>query len=107
MEAAEIIEYLRDRDLTITMTDGENLELSPAEMITNDLIERLRKYKPAIIEALKRERREQSQKIEMIRAWLFKIGEPEEDNDIVLNKCRNDPDAMNYFLKHASGEFEE
>lgn len=107
MEAAEIIEYLRDRDLTITLTDGENLELSPAEMITNDLIERLRKYKPAIIEVLKRERREQSQKIEMIRAWLFKISEPEEDHCLVLDKCRNDPDAMTYFLKHASGEFEE
>lgn len=42
--------------------------------------------------------------IEMIRAWLFKIGEPEEDHDIVLNKCRNDPDAMTYFFKHANGE---
>lgn len=45
--------------------------------------------------------------IEKIRIWLFQIGEPVEDHDIVLNKCRNDPDAMNYFLKHASGEFEE
>ncbi|AEJ00157.1 hypothetical protein Nit79A3_0251 [Nitrosomonas sp. Is79A3] len=44
--------------------------------------------------------------IEAIRAWLFRIGEPEEDHDIVLNKCRNDPDAMEYFLKHARGEYE-
>lgn len=57
MEAAEIIEYLRDRDLTITLTDGDSLELSPAEKITNELIERLRKHKPAIIEELKREQR--------------------------------------------------
>ncbi|MBS0300472.1 MAG: hypothetical protein JSR32_11245 [Proteobacteria bacterium] len=57
MEAAEIIEYLRDRDLTITLTDGDSLELSPAEKITQELIERLRKYKPAIIEELKREQR--------------------------------------------------
>ena len=48
----------------------------------------------------------QSAQIEMIRAWLFKIGEPEEDHDIVLNKCRNDPDAMEYFLRHARGEYE-
>ena len=57
MEAAEIIEYLRDRDLTITLTDGDSLELYPAEKITNELIERLRKHKPAIIEELKREQR--------------------------------------------------
>lgn len=59
MEAAEIIEYLRDRDLTITLTDGDSLELSPAEKITNELIDRLRKYKPAIIKELKREQRRQ------------------------------------------------
>lgn len=57
MEAAEIIKYLRDRDLTVSLTDDENLELSPAEKITHELIERLRKRKPAIIEELKREQR--------------------------------------------------
>lgn len=105
MKAVEIIEYLRNRDLTVSLTDDENLELSPAEKITSDLIERLRTHKPAIIEVLKREQREQSQKIETIRTWLFKIGEPEGDHDIVLNKCRNDPDAMEYFLRHARGEY--
>ncbi|UJO99891.1 MAG: hypothetical protein LZF64_12005, partial [Nitrosomonas sp.] len=103
MEAAEIIEYLRQRDLTVCITDDDNLELSPAEKITIDLIERLRKHKPAIIEELKREQREQNQKIEMIKAWLFKIGEPEEDHFLVLDKCRNDPEAMEYFLNHARG----
>ena len=48
----------------------------------------------------------ESRQIEMIHAWLHKIGEPEEDHDIVLNKCRNDPDAMEYFLRHAKGEYE-
>ena len=48
----------------------------------------------------------ESRQIEMIHAWLHKIGEPEEDHDIVLNKCRNDPDAMEYFLRHARGEYE-
>ena len=105
MEAAEIIEYLRDRDLTITLTDGDSLELSPAEKITNDLIKRLRKHKTSIIAELKREEQKQNQKIEMVRAWLHRIGEPEEDHDIVLNKCRNDPGAMEYFLNHASGEY--
>ncbi|MXS83653.1 hypothetical protein [Nitrosomonas oligotropha] len=41
----------------------------------------------------------------LIQSWLFKIGEPEEDHGIVLNKCRNDPDAMEYFLNHARGEY--
>ena len=57
MEAAEIIEYLKQRDLTVRLADDDSLELSPAEKITNELIERLRKHKPAIIEELKREQR--------------------------------------------------
>lgn len=101
MEAAEIIDYLRKRDLTVSITDDNSLELAPAEKITNELIERLRKHKPAIIEELKRE---QNQKIEMIRAWLRRIGEPPEDHHIVLSKCRNDPEALEYFLKHARGD---
>lgn len=42
--------------------------------------------------------------IEIIQAWLFKINEPEEDHFLVLDKCRNDPDAMAYFLKLANGD---
>ncbi len=43
--------------------------------------------------------------IEMIKAWLHKIGEPEADHFLVLDKCRNDPEAMKYFVRHANGEF--
>ena len=43
----------------------------------------------------------QSLQIEMIRAWLHRINEPVEDHDIVLNKCRSDPDALQYFLQRA------
>ncbi|MBX3618289.1 hypothetical protein [Nitrosomonas sp.] len=42
-----------------------------------------------------------------IWAWLFRIGDPEEDHEIVLNKCRNDPDAMEYFLNHARDEYNQ
>ena len=45
------------------------------------------------------------QKIETVRTWLYRIDEPEEDHYLVLDKCRNDPDAMDYFLKHARGDF--
>ncbi len=43
--------------------------------------------------------------IEKIRSWLFHIGEPVEDHYLVLDKCRNDLDAMDYFLKHARSNF--
>lgn len=43
--------------------------------------------------------------LELVRSWLFKIGEPEADHFIVLEKCRADPEALAYFLKHANGEF--
>lgn len=45
--------------------------------------------------------------IELIRAWLHKIGEPEEDHFIVLDKCKADPEALQYFLRHARGQFDE
>ncbi|PSJ18451.1 hypothetical protein C7H79_02370 [Nitrosomonas supralitoralis] len=47
----------------------------------------------------------ESIQIEMIRAWLHKIGEPEEDHFIVLDKCKRDPEAVQYFYRHATGEF--
>ncbi|MBX9895724.1 MAG: hypothetical protein K2Y09_11195 [Nitrosomonas sp.] len=94
MEAAEIIEYLRDRDLTITLTDGDSLELSPAEKITHELIERLRKHKPAIIQELKREQcrekvlrmLEENPKIQ--RAFVTDI-ESDPDNVIMVLAIRN------------------
>lgn len=56
MEAAEIIEDLRNQNLTI-QSNGDYLELSPPEKITEELIQRLRKHKPAILAELKREER--------------------------------------------------
>ncbi|MBA3696993.1 MAG: hypothetical protein H0W85_09650 [Methylotenera sp.] len=44
--------------------------------------------------------------IDLIRAWLYKIGEPPEDHHLVTHKCSNDPDALLYFLRHARGEYE-
>lgn len=56
MEAKEILEFLRDKNFTVK-TDGQYLDLAPAAKVTSDLIERLRKHKPAIIAELKREER--------------------------------------------------
>ncbi len=56
MKAIEIIEYLREQNF-IVKADGDFLELSPPEKITEELIQRLRQHKPAIIAELKREER--------------------------------------------------
>lgn len=45
--------------------------------------------------------------LSLIKKWLFIIGEPEEDHYIVLDKCRNNTEAMVYFLKHVRGEFDK
>jgi hypothetical protein len=44
--------------------------------------------------------------IEIVRAWLFRINESETDHDLVLNKCRNDHQVLEYFMRHAHVEFE-
>lgn len=56
MEAIEIIEYLRSNNFTVK-ADGQYLDLAPAEKVTDELIQRLKKYKPEIIAELKREER--------------------------------------------------
>lgn len=56
MEVIEIITYLRNKNFTVK-TDGQNLDIAPAAKVTNELIERLRKHKPAIIAELQREER--------------------------------------------------
>lgn len=56
MEATEIIEYLRKQNFTVK-ADGDFIELSPPEKITDELIQRLRKHKPSILAELKREER--------------------------------------------------
>ncbi|SET27865.1 hypothetical protein SAMN05216326_11860 [Nitrosomonas marina] len=58
MEAIEIIEYLRSNDFTVK-ADGDFIELSPPEKVTEELINRLRKNKPEILAALKVEERRQ------------------------------------------------
>ncbi|MDV6345405.1 hypothetical protein [Nitrosomonas sp. Is37] len=45
--------------------------------------------------------------IEKIRTWLYRIGEPESDHCLVIDKCKSDPHALEYFLRHAHGEFEQ
>ena len=39
--------------------------------------------------------------IQIIRTWLYSIGEPEVDHYLILNKCKNDPEALAYYLECA------
>jgi len=52
----ELIEALKADGVTVK-ADGDFLELSPPEKITEELIQRLKKHKPAIIAELRREER--------------------------------------------------
>jgi len=42
--------------------------------------------------------------IEEVKSWLIHIGEPEEDHYLVIDKCKSDSEALEYFLRHARGE---
>jgi|CXWL01.1.fsa_nt_gi hypothetical protein len=52
----ELIEALKADGVTVK-ADGDFLQLSPVEKITEELIQRLKKHKPAILAELKREER--------------------------------------------------
>lgn len=45
----------------------------------------------------------QSAVIEKVRAWLIKINISESDIQTVLNRCRRDSDALEYFSKQVDG----
>ncbi len=52
----ELIEALKAKGVTVK-ADGDFIELSPVEKITEELIQRLRTHKPTILAELKREKR--------------------------------------------------
>ena len=93
MEATEIIEYLREQNF-IVKADGDYLELSPPEKITDELIERLRKHKPAIIAELKLEQRREKvlkmleERPEIQRAFVTDT-EADPDNVIITLAIRD------------------
>ena len=43
--------------------------------------------------------------IEKIRNWLYRIGEPEADHHLVIDKCKTDPEALIYFSRIASNSY--
>ena len=85
MEATEIIEYLREQNFTVK-ADGEYLELSPPEKITDELIKRLRKHKPAILAELKREERR--------KKVLAMLAERLDTQRAIITDMDSDPDNV-------------
>lgn len=83
MEAIEIIEYLREQNFTVK-AEGDFLELSPPEKITEELIKRLRKHKPAIMAELKREERR-------LKVLSMLVSNPETKRAIITD-LDSDPD---------------
>ncbi len=85
MEAIEIIEYLREQNF-IVKADGDFLELSPPEKITEELIQRLRQHKPAILAELKREQRR--------KKVLDMLADRPESQRAFITDLESDPDNV-------------
>ena len=81
----EIIEYLREENLTLR-ADGDVLELSPAEKIAEELIQRLKKHKPALLAEVKREERRNK-----VKAML---DEKPETQRAFITDTSTDPDSV-------------
>ena len=85
MDAIEIIEYLREQNFIVN-ADGDYLELSPPEKITDELIQRLRQHKPAILAELKREQR-RKKVLDML------VDKPDSQRAIIAD-LNSDPDNV-------------
>lgn len=97
MTSAQVIEAVKAAGVNLVVSaTGAIKAIGDADAVNRWLPE-IREHKTEIIEELQ---------IEMIQAWLFRIGEPEDYHFVVIDKCRSNPEAMQYFLKHANGEFE-
>lgn len=91
------INQIREAGFTLELLPNDKLGVRPSTL-TQQQRDFLTFNKSVIVQQLQ---------IQMIQAWLHKIGEPAEDHYLVLDKCRNDPEALQYFLKHSRDEFEE
>jgi hypothetical protein len=85
MKAIEIIAYLREQNFTVK-ADGDFIELSPPERITDELIQRLRKHKPSILAELKREERRLK--------VLAMLSEKPDSQRTISSDLENDPDNV-------------
>ena len=88
---------LTEAGITVELLPDNKIGVRP-KSLTHEQRDYIRNNKTVIIRELE---------LEMIRGRLHKIGEPEEDHFLVIDKCKACPDAMEYFLKHTRGQFDE
>ena len=85
---------------------GKNFLNSPGRELTKPPKDTYVSFVSSVSEENKKISDIQSLQIEIVRALLHRIGEHEEDHFLVIDKCRSDPEVLEYFLKHARGEYE-
>lgn len=88
---------LIEAGLTLELLPNDKVGVRP-QSLTYQQRDYIRNNKTEIIRELE---------LEMVRGWLHKLGEPESDHFLVLDKCKADPEALAYFVKIARGEFDE
>jgi hypothetical protein len=96
MTAAAIIKKAIDDGVNLVLSGSENIRLSGNQSAVNRWVAILREHKQAII-ALLTHNQEST-----IRTWLKEIGEPVEDHNIVMDKCRLNPETLIYYLEQAT-----
>lgn len=83
------IHQINEVGFTLKLLPNDRLSVRPGTL-TRQQRDYLKFNKAEIIQQLQ---------AQMIRAWLHKIGEPEEDHYLVIDKCKHDHEALIYFLK--------
>lgn len=97
----EIIKNIREDRLTITLSSDHKIDVTGDRSKVDYWLPVIAQHRNQIVQQLKIDA-----EIEVIRNWLYRIGEPEVDHRLVIDKCKTDPEALIYFLRHANGEYE-
>jgi hypothetical protein len=97
----QVIEKLKTDGVIVTLSSDHKINVTGDQSKVDYWLPEIAQHKQEIIDQLSN----QESDLEKIRTWLFKIGEPEEDHFLVLDRCKNDLVALAYFLRHARGEF--
>lgn len=99
MSAHDLLDRARQYGVHIE-TDGERLKLRADRQPPADLLEEIRRHKPAILRELA-DTLTAEQEAAICR-WLDHIGEHHEPSRAeCLDRCRRDPQARTYFLRRS------
>lgn len=109
MSAAALLERLAVAGVKLTALGADRLAAEPAEALTDELREAIRRHKAELLEALRTKQADAYEtplsdaEVRTLAAWLDGIGEDDSDmRDAVLRQCRRDPEARRYFLGQAA-----